>query len=73
MTYNLNSFNVSLTVPIADRISLRVYDYYERGQMSDWHYAGFNNSLVYGSRAYTDAGPQSYNTNLIGVFVHMEL
>ena len=73
LTYNLNSFTLSVTVPIADRISLRLFDYYERGQVSDWHYAGFNNTLVYGNRVYTDGGPQSYNTNLLGLFVNVRL
>jgi Putative outer membrane beta-barrel porin, MtrB/PioB len=73
MTYNVNSFTLSVTVPVGDRISLRLFDYYERGQVSDWHYAGFNNTLVYDNRVYTDAGPQSYNTNLIGLFVNVKL
>jgi Putative outer membrane beta-barrel porin, MtrB/PioB len=73
MTYNLNSFTLSVTVPIADRISLRLFDYYEHGQVGDWHYAGFNNTLVYGNRVYTDGGPQSYNTNLLGLFVNVRL
>jgi hypothetical protein len=47
---------MSFTVPLNDRASLRLYDYYERGQIYDWHYAGFNNTLVYGNRVYTDAG-----------------
>jgi hypothetical protein len=64
---------LSVTVPVGDRISLRLFDYYERGQISDWHYAGFNNTLVYGNAAYTDAGPQSYNTNLVGLFVNVKL
>jgi hypothetical protein len=55
------------------RISLRLYDNYEHGQISDWHYAGFNNTLVYGNRVYTDAGPQGYNTNLIGLLVNVKL
>ena len=63
----------SLTVPLGDRTSLRLYDYYEHGQIDDWHYAGFSNTLVYGNRVYTDAGPQGYNTNLIGLFINVKL
>jgi hypothetical protein len=37
----------TLTVPLSGHASLRLYDYYEHGQISDWHYAGFSNSLVY--------------------------
>jgi cytochrome c553 len=28
-------------VPLSDRATVRLYDYYEHGQISDWHYAGF--------------------------------
>jgi hypothetical protein len=73
MTYDVNSLTMSLTVPLNDRASLRLYDYYERGQINDWHYAGFNNTLVYGNRVYTDAGPQGYNTNVVGLFVNVKL
>ena len=73
MTYIVNSLTFSLTVPLSDRASLRLYDYYERGQINDWHYAGFNNTLVYGNRAYADAGPQGYNTNVVGLFVNVKL
>jgi hypothetical protein len=64
---------MSFTVPLGDRASLRLYDYYERGQINDWHYAGFNNSLVYGNSVYTDAGPQGYNTNVVGLFLKVKL
>jgi len=73
MTYVVNSLTLSFTVPLSDRASLRLYDYYEHGQISDWHYAGFNNTLVYGNRVYTDAGPQGYNTNVVGLFVNVKL
>jgi hypothetical protein len=36
MTYEVNSLKLSLTVPLNDRASLRLYDSYERGQISDW-------------------------------------
>jgi Putative outer membrane beta-barrel porin, MtrB/PioB len=73
MTYDVNSLTMSVTVPLNDRASLRLYDYYERGQIYDWHYAGFNNTLVYGNRVYTDAGPQGYNTNVVGLFINVKL
>jgi hypothetical protein len=73
MTYDVNSLTMSVTVPLNDRASLRLYDYYERSQIYDWHYAGFNNTLVYGNRVYTDAGPQGYNTNVVGLFVNVKL
>jgi hypothetical protein len=73
MTYDVNSLSLSLTVPLSDRTSVRLYDYYERGQIYDWHYAGFSDTLVYGNRVYTDAGPQGYNANLIGLFFSVKL
>jgi hypothetical protein len=73
MTYDLNSITASLTIPVGNRISLRLYDYYEHGQVSDWHYAGFNDTLVYGDRVYSDGGPQGYNTNIAGLFVSVKL
>jgi hypothetical protein len=73
MTYVLNSLTLNVIVPLSDRVSLRIYDYYERGQISDWHYAGFSNSLVYGNTVYTDGGPQSYDANVVGLFVRCRL
>lgn len=73
MTYIVNSLTMSFTVPLSDRASVRLYDYYEHGQINDGHYAGFNNTLVYGNSVYTDAGPQGYNTNVVGLFVNVKL
>jgi hypothetical protein len=73
MTNNINSLTLSLTVPLSKQVSLGLFDYYERGQIYDWHYAGFANTLVYGNRVYTDAGPQGYNTNVAGLFVNVKL
>jgi hypothetical protein len=73
MTYIVNSLTMSFTVPLSDRASLRLFDYYEHGQINDWHYAGFNNTLVYGNRVYTDGGPQGYNTNVVGLFLRVQL
>jgi hypothetical protein len=73
MTYIVNSLKLSLTIPLTERASLRLYDYWEHGQVADWHYSGFNSSLVYGDRVYTDAGPQGYDTNVVGLFVNVKL
>jgi hypothetical protein len=73
MTYDVDTLSLKVTVPLNDHASLRLYDYYERGQISDWHYDGFDNTLVYGNRVYTDAGPQGYDTNVIGLFVTLRL
>jgi len=73
MTYDVNSLTLSYTIPLNRQVSLRLYDYYEHGQIADWHYAGFSSTLVYGNRVYTDAGPQGYNTNVAGLFVNVKL
>jgi hypothetical protein len=73
MTYDVNSLTLGFTLPLSERASLRLLDYYERGQINDWHYAGFNQTLVYGNRVYTDGGPQGYNTNLVGLFLNVRL
>jgi hypothetical protein len=73
MTYRVNSVTASVIVPLTPRASVRLFDYYERGDINDWHYTGFNQSLVHGHELYTDGGPQSYSQNLIGVFLSMKL
>jgi hypothetical protein len=73
MTYVVNSLTLNITVPLNERTSLRLFDYWEHGQIYDWHYQGFSNSLVYGNNLYTDGGPQGYNTNFVGLFVNVKL
>lgn len=73
MIYRVNSITIGATVPFSERVSLRLFDYYERGRINDWHYLGFDQGLVVGNRVYTDAGPQSYKQNLIGLLVNMKL
>ncbi len=73
MIYRVQSLTLGLTIPVADHISMRVFDYYERGHVSDWHYLGFDALQVIGNRVYTDGGPQSYSANLVGVLVNVQL
>lgn len=73
MTYRVNSLTLGVEIPIVDRVSLRVFDYYERGRIADWHYLGFDAGRVYDHRVYTDGGPQSYNANLLGILVSIRL
>jgi hypothetical protein len=72
-TYRVNSATIGVTVQCTDRVSLRVFDTYEIGNIADWHYAGFNQGLVVGNTLYTDGGPQSYSENLVGVMVNVKL
>ena len=73
MVYRVNSLTVGVVIPVAERISLRLFDYYERARISDWHYAGFDARRVYDHRVYTDGGPQSYSANLVGLLVNVRL
>ena len=72
-TYRVNSLTATVIVPLSPRVSVRLYDYYERGHIDDYHYAGFNQSLVYGNELYADGGPQSYSDNLFGFFISAKL
>jgi hypothetical protein len=72
-TYRVNSATISATIQCTERVSLRVFDTYEIGDIADWHYAGFNQGLVVGNTLYTDGGPQSYSENLVGVMVNVKL
>lgn len=73
LVYRIQSLTVGVTVPITERVSMRFFDYYERGHVSDWHYLGFDQTLVQDHRVYTDAGPQSYRANLVGMLVNVQL
>jgi hypothetical protein len=72
-TYRVNSVTVGATVQFTERVSLRVFDTYEIGNIADWHYAGFNQGLVIGNTLYTDGGPQNYSQNLVGVLLNVKL
>ncbi|HEY6986104.1 MAG TPA: MtrB/PioB family outer membrane beta-barrel protein [Rhodanobacteraceae bacterium] len=73
MTYHVSGLTLGVTIPIVSRISLRLFDYYERGHIDDWHYSGFANGQVIDHRVYTDGGPQSYSANLVGLLLNIEL
>jgi hypothetical protein len=73
MDYRVDSITVGVTIPILQRVSLRVFDYYERGRISDWHYAGFDAGQVIDHRVYADDGPEGYRANLIGVLLNIAL
>jgi hypothetical protein len=73
MTYRVNALTLGLTMPIRERVSLRVFDYYERGRISDWHYLGLDQGRVIDHRVYTDGGPENYNANLFGVLLTIKL
>lgn len=74
-TYRVNSLTLGTTFALNERISLRLFDNYEIGRVYDWHYEGLGQSLVTPNQntLYTDAGPQSYHENLVGLLVNVRL
>jgi hypothetical protein len=73
MVYRVNTLSVGVTIPLIERVTLNVFDIYERGHINDWHYLGFDTTRVYDHRVYTDGGPESYDANLIGLLVNIRL
>lgn len=73
MLYRINTWTLSWTRAISKRVSLRIFDTYETGRLSDWHYAGLDSSLVTRNRVYLDSGPRDYSVNLIGLMVEAKL
>lgn len=73
MIYRVQSLMVGATVPITKRVSVRVFDYFEFGKISDWHYQGFDTNRVYDHRVYTDGGPENYKSNVFGVLVNLQI
>jgi hypothetical protein len=72
-SYQLNSFTFGVTIQLTERLSLRLFDNYEIGRVSDWHYTGFNASRVYDHRVYVDGGPTDYSANVVGALVNIRL
>jgi len=73
MSDRTNSFKAGALVPVTKRVSLRVFDYFEQGHISDWHYSGFDQGRVYDHRVYTDGGPHDYSANLVGLLINYKL
>ena len=73
LTYRTNTMQVGLTLPLKDRWSLRVFDVWERGQITDWHYNGLENGLVVDHRIYLDAAQRGYSANLLGLMLEVKL
>lgn len=73
MIYRVNSLTLGVTIPFSPRLSMRVFDYYERGRISDWHYQGLDTRRVIGNRVYIDGGPESYSANLLGIMLNVQL
>ena len=76
MTFVQQTLNLNLLIPISKKLSVRLFDRLELGSVRDWHYDGVISGAVANYDAGTlllDSGPQSYHTNVIGVFVQYKL
>lgn len=72
--YRVGTLDASLDFRLSPRVGMRLLGRYESGSFLDWHYAGFDNSLVYDHRIYTDRGPQlHYHASLVGVMLDVKL
>ncbi len=73
MRYRVDSLTLGLSFALSPRFSVRVFDYFERGRVDDWHYLGLDTARVIDHRVYSDGGPQGYSTNLLGVLLDIRL
>ena len=72
--YHINTLQAGLDFVFTRRLGMRVFDLYEIGSFSDWHYAGLAVDPVIDHKLYTDLGPQShYGTNVLGVLLNVKL
>lgn len=73
MNYRVNALTLGLSVPMSERISLRLFDYLEHGHIRDWHYDGLDAQRVIDHRVYSDGGPRDYRANLVGLLLSVQL
>lgn len=73
MLHRINTFTLSWSIPLHRRADLRLFDTYETGRLSDWHYFGLDESLVTSNRVYLDSGPGDYSVNMVGMMLEVRL
>lgn len=72
--YRTNTLDLGVNIAVNRSVGVRVFGRYETGAFSDWHYAGFDNTLSYDHRIYTDKGGQlHYSVSLVGVMLNLKL
>jgi hypothetical protein len=72
--YRSSTFDAGLSFPVTASIGVRLFGRYQSGSFLDWHYLGFDDTLVYDHRVYTDRGPQlHYRTTLVGAMLNIKL
>ena len=73
MRTQLHSLTLGVHFPITPRFGIRLFDTYQRGKLSDWHYAGFDTNRVYDHRVYTAGGPRDFGVNMFGALFEVKL
>lgn len=76
MTFVQQTLNLNLLIPINKKLSIRLYDRFEVGQVKDWHYNGVITGAVANYDSGTlllDSGAQDYHANVIGFFIQYKL
>lgn len=73
MSYRTNEVDLGATYWLTRQLTLRLFDRYTCGTISDWHYTGFNQTRVYDNKVYTDGGPEDYSVNLVGLMLDLKL
>ncbi|TCV92316.1 putative beta-barrel porin MtrB/PioB [Luteibacter rhizovicinus] len=73
-SYRSNSVDLGLSFRFTNQLGMRLFGRYETGSFTDFHYAGFDNTLDYDHRVYTDKGPQRhYSASLVGAMLNVKL
>jgi hypothetical protein len=72
--YRTNTLDLGLNFAVSRSVGVRLFGRYQTGAFSDWHYAGFDQTLDYDHRIYTDKGGQlHYSASLVGVMLNLKL
>jgi len=72
--YRTNTLDLGLSFRVNRNVGVRLYGRYQTGAFSDWHYAGFEQTLSYDHRIYTDKGGQlHYDVSMLGLMLNLKL
>ena len=76
MTYIQQTLNFNALIPISKKLTLRVFDRLEIGQVKDWHYDGVLTGAMANYDSGTlllDAGAQNFRANVFGLILQYKL
>jgi len=72
--YRSNTLELGFNFDFTRRFGMRLFGRRETGSFTDWHYLGFDQTLSYGQRIYTDKGPQHrYGVTMLGAMFNVKL